>query len=183
MTSPFKLISTEIKYQNPWLSVREDKVVRPDGKDGIFGIVTMIDGSTILPIDNEGNVYLAKEYKYAVSEETLEAFSGGLEEGETFADAARRELKEETGFDATEIIPIGFIDPFTTVIKSRNYCFLARGLTEGKSHLDGGEIIDVVKMPFDKAVDMAMDGRISHGASVATILKAKIYLENLEAEK
>lgn len=178
MKNPFILKSSELKYLNPWISVREDKVVRPDGKDGAFGVVTMQDGVTVLPLDDEGNIYLAREYKYAVDIETIEAISGGIDDSEESVDAARRELKEETGFDAKEIIPLGFIDPFTTVIRSRNYCFLARGLSGGDTKLDSGEIVEIIKVPFAQAVDMAMSGEISHGASVAVILKAKQFMEN-----
>jgi len=174
--SPFELKSSEVKYENPWICVREDKVVRPDGKDGVFGVVTMVDGVTVLPIDEEGNVYLAREYKYAVESDTIEAISGGIDEGEQPVDAARRELKEETGFGAGEMIPLGFVDPFTTVVKSRNWCFLARGLRGGETRLDGGEVVEIVKMPFARAVEMAMSGEVSHGASVAVILRAERYL-------
>jgi len=154
--------------------------VRPDGEESIFGVVTMLDGSTILPIDDEGNVYLAKEYKYAVGEETIEAISGGIDEGEEPIDAARRELGEEVGFDAEEVVPLGFVDPFTTVIKSRNYCFLARGLKRVGAGLDEGEVVETVKVPFDQALGWAMSGKISHGASVATILRAKTLLDKEE---
>ena len=179
MKNPFILKLSEVKYQNPWISVREDKVVRPGGKDGVFGVVTMQDGITVLPMDDEENAYLAREYKYAVEDYTTEAISGGVDEGEQPIDAARRELKEEAGFDAEEMIPLGFIDPFTTVIKSRNYCFLARGLSGGGStKLDGGEVVEIIKVPFAQAVEMAMSGEISHGASVAVILKTKLFLES-----
>jgi hypothetical protein len=58
--NPFKLLSTNTVYKNPWISVREDKVIRPGGKEGIFGIIEMIPGSSVLPVDNTGNVLLVK---------------------------------------------------------------------------------------------------------------------------
>lgn len=177
MTSPFKLISTEIKYQNPWLSVREDKVVRPDGKEGIFGVATMQNGVAILLMDDDGDVYLAKEYKYAVDTETIACFGGATDEGEQPIDTARRELEEESGLKAKELIPLGFIDPLTTILKQREYCFLAKGVSSGEKSLEDFEVINTMKVPFETAVDWAMTGKISHSASVATILRAKIYLE------
>ncbi len=178
--NPFQLKSSEVKYQNPWITVREDAVVRPGGGDGIFGVVTMADGVTVLPIDDDDNVYLAQEYKYAVERETYEAISGGIDGDETPEQAALRELAEETGFRAREIIPLSYIDPYTTIVKSRNYCFLVKVAERGETRLDDGEIINVVKVPFETAVKWAMNGKISHGASVATILRAKIFIDGKE---
>jgi len=115
-------------YENPWISVKEDKVIRPDGKDGIFGVVEMKPGVSVLPLDNEGNVYLTKEYHYAVERETIEVISGGIDKDEDKEDAAKRELQEETGIVATELVDLGVVDPFTSVVVSPNYLYLAKGL-------------------------------------------------------
>ena len=120
---PWRVIESAVKYENPWISVREDKVLRPDGKEGIFGVVNMVPGVSVLPVDDEGNVYLVKEYKYGTEKETIEVISGGYEAGEDRLGAVRRELKEETGLEAAEIIELGFIDPFTSVINCPNYLY------------------------------------------------------------
>jgi 8-oxo-dGTP pyrophosphatase MutT (NUDIX family)/ribosomal protein S18 acetylase RimI-like enzyme len=176
-SNPYKLTSSELKYKNPWISVREDKVVRENGHEGLFGVVEMLSGVSVLPIDEDGNVYLAKEYKYAIGTDSIETISGGMDDGEEPIDAARRELKEEIGATAGEMIPLGFIDPFTTVIKSRNYIFLAKNLSFGDSSPDEMENIKIVKMPFGRAYNLVMDSQISHGASVVAILRAKDLLE------
>ena len=177
--SPFELISTEIKYQNPWMSVREDIVRNENGKEGLFGVATLKDGANVLIMDDDSNVYLANEYKYAVDAVLPGVFGGALDDGEEPISAARRELEEESGLIARDIIPLGALDPLTTIIKQREYCFLARGVKSGKRHLEDLEVINVIKVPFSTAVDWAMSGKISHGASVATILRAKIYLDEL----
>lgn len=183
MTKPFKLISSEVKYENPWVSVREDRVRREDGKEGVFGVVTLHDGANVLLMDDNGDVYLANEYKYAIDAVSPHIFGGSMNRGEKPIDAARRELEEESGLKAREIIPLGYFDPLTTAIKEREYCFLARGVEPGKQKLEDFEEINVVKVPFSAAVAMAMTGEISHGASVATILRAKIYLDNEKEAK
>src|SRR3990172_141612 len=109
---PWEVTGTKTVYQNPWLRVKEDKVIRPDGKEGIFGVVEMKPGVSVLPIDDNGNVYLTNEYHYAVERETIEAISGGIDEEENKVDAAKRELKEETGITASEWIDLGVINPF-----------------------------------------------------------------------
>jgi len=176
MINPFKLISSEIKYENPWISVREDKVIRPDGQDGIFGVVTTLPGSTVLPIDNEGNIYLKKEYRYGANTETIEVPAGKIDSSETPEQAALRELNEETGLIATEIIPLGHIDPLTTIISTCEHLFLARNLSQGTPHPDPGEIIEVIKVPFETAVKWIMENKITDACSIAAILKAKEYL-------
>lgn len=170
---PWQTVASDIKYRNPWISVREDKVIRPDGKDGIFGVVTMQPGVSILPVDQDGNVYLAKEYRYGIERVTIEVISGGYDADEDRIDAVRRELKEETGLEASEIIELGFIDPFTSVVNCPNYLYLAHGLKHGEAHPEGTEQIEVLKVPYRQAFEWVMDSTITHGASVAVILKAK----------
>jgi ADP-ribose pyrophosphatase len=175
--SPFRLLSSKGVYQNPWMSVREDRVIRPDGAEGIFGVVTMKAGSSVLAVDDDLQVFLTREYCYALQRESLEAVSGAMEGQEQPLAAAKRELAEEIGLVAREWIDLGWIDPFTTVISSPNYMFLALGLTPTPRKLDAGEVLDVVKMPFAEALDLVMAGKITHGASCVLILKAQALLK------
>lgn len=169
--------SSKLKYKNPWISVREDCVIHPNGKPGMFGVVKMNPGVSILPIDDKGNVYLTQEYHYAVERETLETISGGINPGEDKLNAAKRELLEETGLVASKWIDFGVIDPFTTVIHSPNYLFLAQGLTFSKSNPEETEDIKIIQMTVAEAYQMVMKGEITHGASVTLILKLKLQLE------
>jgi 8-oxo-dGTP pyrophosphatase MutT (NUDIX family) len=173
---PWTITDSKTVYKNPWINVREDKVIKPDGKEGIFGVVEMKPGVSILPIDDEGNVYLTKEYHYAVECETVEAISGGIDKGESKEDASKRELKEETGITANEWIDLGVIDPFTTVIASPNYMFLAKGLEFSKASPEDTENIKVMKVSMKEAIQWVMESKITHGATTTLILKAKDYL-------
>lgn len=173
---PWAVTNSKIVYQNLWISVREDNVIKPDGKEGIFGVVKMKPGVSILPIDSEGDVYLTKEYHYAVERETIEAISGGIDEGENKESAAKRELKEETGITANELIDLGVVDPFTAVVASPNYLFLAKSLEFSKANPEGTENIKVIKTSIKEAVQWVMESKITHGGTVALILKAKEYL-------
>ena len=172
MENPYRLVSTREVYRNPWIRVREDRVVRPDGAAGLFGIVDLKPGSSVLAIDDSGYAHLVDEFKYGVQRVSREVISGGLEPGETPLDTAKRELKEETGLDAREWIDLGVIDPFTSAIHSENYLFLALGVTHGVSSPDEGEQIVTICQPFRQAVKMVLDGEITHAASCVLILKA-----------
>lgn len=171
-SGPYKLLSSEPRYRNRWIAVREDRVIRPGGSEGLFGVVEMVAGSSVLAIDGENNSYLVREYKYALGRESLEVISGGLDEGETPLAAAQRELREEAGLVATEWQEFGAVDPFTTAIRCRNHLFLASGLSHTAAAPDDGEELSLVKLPFDAALQMVLAGEISHAASCVLILRA-----------
>lgn len=170
--NPYDLLRTREVYRNPWIRVREDEVRRPDGHVAFFGIVDMKAGSSVLAVNAACEAYLIREYKYALGRETIEVVSGGVEPGEQPLAAARRELKEEAGLEAAEWIDMGRIDPFTTVISSSNHLFLAMDVREGEGRPDEGEMLRVERVPFPRVLDMVATGEITHGASVALILKA-----------
>ncbi len=172
MENPYRLLSRREVYRNPWIRVREDVVRKPSGAEGLFGVVTLKPGSSVLPLDADGQVYLAREFKYGVQRASLEVISGGIDEGETPLEAARRELREEAGLEAAEWEELAWVDPFTTVIESPNYLFLARELSACPQQRDDGEVIELVKMPFESAVELVMEGGITHAGSCILILKA-----------
>lgn len=169
---PYLIESTKSVYTNPWISVREDHVIRPDGKPGIFGIVTMIPGSSVVAIDSKNNIFLVKEYKYGVGRETLELVSGGLNPDEDPLVAAKRELAEEIGIEASQWTSLGVVDPFTTVVASPNYIFLAQNIKAAEYPPEEGEFIAPVLVPFKDAIQMVLNGEITHAASCVGILRA-----------
>lgn len=179
MKNPFKLLSTREIYQNHWIKVREDKVIRPGGKEGIFGIVEMMNGATVLAMNDNQEVYLVKEYKYGIDSESIELISGGPDAGEEPIDLAKRELKEEAGLEAREWIYLGQYHPLTSILKSESHLFLALGAKMATKPNPGeGEIIETVKVPLAKAVEMAMNAEIKHIPSCFLILKAEKYLKD-----
>lgn len=173
---PWTIKKSTIKYKNRWINVREDVVTRPDGKPGIFGVVEMVPGASVLPMDNEGNVYLTKEFRYGVGQDSIEVVSGGIDKHETPIQAAKRELKEELGFTAKKIIKLGKIDPFTSVVISPAYLFLATDIRFTETKLEGTEQIKMIKIPLKKAVELVMKSKITHGQTCVLILKAWKYL-------
>ncbi|MBW3018891.1 NUDIX hydrolase, partial [Candidatus Woesearchaeota archaeon] len=160
----------------PWITVKEDKVIRPDGKPGIYGTVNMIGGISVLPIDEEGFVYLTEEFKYAIGRNSIEVVSGGIDKGESPLEAAKRELKEELGIEAEEWTDLGSMDPFTSVVSSPATLFLARKLKFSDTNPEGTEKIKVLKVKFEEAVQMVMDSKITHGQSCVLLLKSKVFL-------
>jgi ADP-ribose pyrophosphatase len=172
---PWTITATKTIYKNPWIRVREDSVIRPDKKTGIFSVIEMKEGVSVLPIDKDNNVYITKEFKYAVNREMIEASSGGLEDGESVLEAAKRELNEEMGISAKEWIYLGYIDPFTSIVTSPNHMYIAKDLAFTSTNPEGTELISPVKISLNEAIQMVMKNKITHGATVAIILKTKNY--------
>ena len=110
--------------------------------------------------------------------------SGGIDQDEDVLTAAKRELQEETGMMASEWIPLGGVDTFTSVIDSRATLFLARGLTTGGEAMpEGTEQIALIKMSFQEALGMIMNGTITHGPTCVLILKVNEYLKNVASSQ
>lgn len=174
---PWKIKERVLKYQNLWVKVYEDQVLRPDGKEGIHIFIDLKKGGAVLPLDEEGYVYLTKEFHYGVGRETIEVVAGGLEAGEDPLATAKRELQEELGITAKEWIELGKVYRFTTYMDNPSWLFLARKLTFAKQKLDASETVKVMKVKFIDAVQMVMDGRIDNSMSEILILKAARYLE------
>lgn len=170
--NPFPLVSSREVYKNPWLKLREDKVIRPGGKEGIFGIVTMNPGSTVLAITQALTVFVTREYKYGLGNYSIELVSGALNPGESALEAAQRELEEEIGYTAGRWLDAGLLHPFTTIVDSPNYMFIALELEKSRQNLDEGEVLTFEELPFAEAHQMVMDGKITHGASCLLLLKA-----------
>ncbi len=173
----FVIKKSASKYKNKWIEVIEDKVIRPDGKAGIFGIVKMGGGSNILPMDDKGHIYLVREFHYAIKKSGIESAHGGMNKGESFLSAAKRELKEEVGIIAKKWTDLGTVQPFTTLIESPQKLYLAENLTFGKDIPDAGEDVKIIKVKLEKAVEMVMKNEITYVTSCLLILKANEHLK------
>lgn len=156
------------------MTLREDAVIHPDGKPGIFGVTTLLSGTSILPVDDDGNVYLIEEYRYAVERLCIECASGAIEKGQTPLEAAKRELHEEAGLEADEWLDLGYIDPFTSVTNAPHHLFIARKLHEVGQQLESSETIEVKKYTLEEAYQMVLDGRINFSPACILILRAKL---------
>src|SRR5690606_30879374 len=115
-------------------------------------LIRIRPGVSVLPLDAEGNVYLAQEFHYAVGRLSLETVSGGLEDDESPRDGARRELEEEMGIRAAGWTDLGRVDPFTSNVVSPAQLFLAEDLTFGTASPEGTEQIRTVRLPLGEAV-------------------------------
>jgi 8-oxo-dGTP pyrophosphatase MutT (NUDIX family) len=169
---PFVEIARSMIYRTKWLRVEEARVIRPDGTAGLFGLAHVVRGATVVALDDDRNIFLVKEYKYAVERETIEVISGGIDEGETPLEAAVRELHEETGHIANKVSEIGVVEPFTTIVSGRIHMILAQELVYRPREAATDDIVEPFRVPFGRALKMIEDGEITHAPSCVAILRA-----------
>ncbi len=176
--NPWTTLSTKEVYQNPWIRVREDRVLNPGGGEGIYGVVSMRNKAIgIIPIDDEGYTYLVGQYRYALNEYSWEIpMGGGLIENDIL-ESAKRELKEETGFTAAKWTNIARLHTSNSVTDEEGFVFLAQELTSGETAFEETEELHIRRVKFSEAVHMAMNNQITDAISVAGILKAALLLQ------
>jgi len=173
---PWTLKGTAEKYKNEYFQILEDDVIRPDGSQGTFSRILLKRGVSVLAVDDEQNVYLTSEYRYAVERDSIEVVSGGLDEDESTLECARRELREEAGIAARKWTSLGFVDPLTSIVHAPAELFIAQDLSFVEPQHESTEIIRIISVKLDEAVRMVMDSEITHGPSAVLILKAHTYL-------
>ncbi len=170
--NPWTTLSSRPVYDNTWIGVREDQVIKPSGGNGIYGVVSFKNIAIgIIPIDNEGNTYLIGQYRYTLNEYSWEIPMGGGLMGIDRLESAMRELKEETGFTATHWTEILKIHTSNSVTDEVGYVFVAEGLEAGETEFEDTELLHIKKLPFAAALEMVMNGQITDGISMAGILK------------
>jgi 8-oxo-dGTP pyrophosphatase MutT (NUDIX family) len=167
--NPWRMLDSRRVYENPWISVREDSVIRPDGEQGIYGVVHYKNTAVgVVPVEDD-HVYLVGQYRYPLERYSWEIPEGGCPEGEETLEAARRELKEETGLEARSWSKLGEAFLSNSVADERAVWFLATDLVAGEPQNEGTEVIGVRRVPLREAVAMAMDGRITDALSMLAL--------------
>ena len=174
---PWAVRSSERLYADEFAEVWVDEVSRPGVEPSRRVTMRMKPGVGVLALDGEGFAHLVRTFRYAVGKECVEVVQGGTEEGEEPEASARRELKEELGIEAEEWADLGLVDAITSQVYSPARVFLARGLKFGEPDTESTESLTPVKVKFDEAVRMVMDGEITQGISCALILKTSRFLE------
>ena len=153
------------------IRVTLDKVQLEDGTTSTREVVHHHGGACVLPVDADGNVTMVRQFRYALGEELWELPAGKLEAGEDPFEAAKRELSEECGLTADTYTELGVVYPTVGYDSERIYLWAAEGLHTVGQHLDAGEFLDVVKMPFEQALRLVMDGTIKDSKTQVALLK------------
>jgi 8-oxo-dGTP pyrophosphatase MutT (NUDIX family) len=161
------LASREI-YRNPWMCLREDDILRSNGKTGIYGVVEKDDAAIILPIEGD-RIWLVEQFRYAIQERAIELPQGGWEMAiDNPEELARGELKEETGLHAESMVCLGQQWIAYGFTRQKQYVFLATGLSQVEKEPDEEEHDIVVRsVPIAEFEQMMLDGEVRDCCTLA----------------
>lgn len=174
-TNPWVTQASRTAYENGWIRVREDQVLRPDGQPGVYGVVEIRPSVGIVATDESDRIVLVGQWRYAVGRHSIEIPRGGSQPGEDdMLAVAKRELAEEAGLLARHWECLGAVDVCNGVTDDVQSLYWATGLSTTDMNLDPEEDIVVHWRPFNEAVRMILDGRITEVCSVAAVLKVAL---------
>jgi 8-oxo-dGTP pyrophosphatase MutT (NUDIX family) len=165
--NPWTRLTRRIAYQNPWIVVYHDQVLRPDGQPGIYGVVHYENRTiAIVPLDERDRVLLVGQYRYTLDLYSWELPQGGGRGDEDPSAAAQRELMEETGYSAGRWQELLRAHPSTSISDEEAVCYLARDLRPGIARPEGTEQFQLRWVPFETALAMVADGLITDAISM-----------------
>ena len=175
---PWRRLGTRATYENPWIRVREDQVLRPDTQPGIYGVVEVKSIATgVVPLDADRHTYLVGQYRYPLDAYSWEIPEGGGAAGRDPRLAAERELREETGLVARQWDFLSRVHLSNSITDEVGYVYVARDLEQaGPSTPEGTEQLEIRRLPFEEALAMALGGHITDSLSVIGLLLTERWL-------
>ena len=170
----WKKLDSKVVYDNPWITVREDRVLNPGGGENQYGHVHFKNKAiAIVPLDEDRNTWLVGQDRYTLGAYSWEVPMGGATDGEEPLAAAKRELKEETGLTAEKWTKVMTLHLSNSITDEEGIVFVAEDLREGEPEFDETEKLEIRKMPLKDALEMVDRGEITDAVSVAALLKLR----------
>ncbi|MBQ7225207.1 MAG: NUDIX hydrolase [Clostridia bacterium] len=176
-----KKISSRQVFDGVVVKLFVDQVELPDGKTAIREVVRHPGAVCVIPVTDDNEVIMVRQFRYAMGEALLEVPAGKLEPNEDPLEAALRELEEESGVVAKRVEHIGELYTTVAIFDERIQMYLATGLTYKNAHPDDGEFLEVEKIPLSTLVNMVMNGEIKDSKTQIAILKADKILRERNA--
>lgn len=170
--NPWKTKRTRIAFETPWFRIQDHEVTRPDGKPGQYSYMEVRPSVCVLALNDRDEVALVGQWRYPIGSYTWELIRGGSDEGETeILEVAKRELLEETGFQASHWTPMGDAYTCTGLTTDRQYFFAATGLRFVGNASDTAEPLDLRWVSFSSVLQMVTSGDIVDVCTVTAIFK------------
>ena len=164
-------VSSEEIYHGKVIHLFKDTVRLPNGKNAIREVMRHIGAAAVVAMTENDEVILVRQYRYPFGTTLLEIPAGKLDPGEAPEHCARRELEEETGRTAEQLLSLGVYYPSVAILDEKIHLYLARGLTQSEAHLDDDEFLHVETMPLEALVGQILAGEIPDGKTQVAILK------------
>lgn len=170
--SPWTIRASTEVYRNPWITVVEHDVLRPDGRPGIYGVVSAKLACGVLPITDDGEVVLVGQWRFPFDAWSWEIPEGGADPGEDGLTCVRRELREEAGYEAATWSELGgevHLSNSHTAEVAR--LWLATDLRHVGAEPDGDEVLEVQHLPLAAVMAMVDSGEITDAMTVIALLR------------
>lgn len=173
-----KFLKREEIYDGAVLHVVKDTVELPNGKCAIREMCLHVGAVCVIPLLSDGRVIMERQYRYPHGRVFFEIPAGKLNfKEENPLEAAKRELREETGALAKSYTPLGMLVPSPALISERIHMYLAEDISFGERELDDDEFLDVELIPIDELYKMVISGEIEDSKTQIAVLKVKALLE------
>ena len=168
-------LSSEYKFKGRIINLRQDSVLLPNGNTSTREVIEHPGGVCVAALTDNDELLFVRQWRYPYGEETLEIPAGKRDSlDEDPLECGKRELKEETGAIAQNYTNLYPLYPTPGYINEVIHCYLATGLSFGKTHLDEDEFLDVLRIPLEKAVQMVLAGEIKDAKTQIAVLKVKL---------
>ena len=167
-----KTVSSQKVYEGPIFTITHDKAELENGSEAVRDVLHHNGGVCVIPVTDDNEIYLVKQFRYPHAKVLLEIPAGKLEWGESHLECGKRELHEETGCTADEFTYLGCLYPTPAYDSEVIHMYLAKGLHQDKQKLDDDEFLEVYTIPLDKAVEMVMNNEIEDAKTQLALLKA-----------
>ena len=175
--NPWRTLSSDVRYDNPWIEVTHHDVLTPAGTPGIYGTVHFKTRALgVVVLDDDLNTWLVGQYRYALDSYSWEIPEGGGDPAIDPLLSIKRELKEDTGIDATNWRRLLEMDLSNSVSDEIATMYLATGLSFGKAAPEETESLTLRSLPFEDAYQMVLRGEIRDSMSVTAILHVKLLM-------
>lgn len=172
----WKTLDSRIVYDNPWITVRDDRVINPGGGENQYGCVHFKNKAVaIVPLDEDRNTWLVGQDRYTTGAFSWEVPMGGAPLAEEPLDAARRELQEETGLRATQWSHVMNLHTSNSITDEEALIFVAQDLTVGEPDFEETENIEIQKLPLADALEMVLNGEITDAISCVALMRVSMF--------
>lgn len=175
-----KALGSRQVYDGKVVHLSVDRVELPNGRVTDLEVIRHRGAAAVVPLTDEGEVLLVRQYRYATGGWLLEVPAGKLDPGEAPEVCARRETEEEVGYRPARLEPLGWIWTTPGFTDERIWLYLARDLVEGRQDLQGDEVLHIERASLSDAVEMVHRGEICDSKSVCALLRAEEYLRDHE---
>ena len=174
MENPWKTLSSNLEYDNPWIQITEHQVITPGGSPGIYGVVHFKNQAVGVVPYEDGYIWMVGQFRYTLDEYSWEIPEGGSPMGEDPLETAKRELQEETGLIADQYDPIVEMHLSNSATDEWGIIYLARGLTRGAANPEDTEDLSIKKMRLEEVFEEVEAGKITDSLTVAAIYKMMV---------